>query len=132
MSEEIPTPCKTESPALAIIIDSAMKILLCEEKAVELIFSPGHIQIRLPASRRIAGNLKVPHEYILDFYSLMEEEGLITRVERVGIFTTLKGTERLGSLMRDRYPSESAALLGERILWKISGDTDLTALQFND
>jgi DNA-binding transcriptional regulator YhcF (GntR family) len=109
--------------SVEVIFLSSVHILLFEDKAISLTFSPDGISIKLPPSRRLAEHLSVTHEYILPLFSMIEEEGLITRVERVGIFTTRKGTERFGSLMRDRYPSESEAILGETILRKISGDT---------
>ena len=111
-----------ESPSIGIIFESVVEILLFEEKNVSITFSPNQIQIKLPPSRQIAEKLKIPHEYILDFYFLMEEEGLITRMKRIGIFTTQKGTERISSIMKKQYPSESAAILGEIILQTLSGN----------
>jgi hypothetical protein len=45
----------------------------------------------------------------------MEENGLIRRVERVGISTTPAGTAVLVSLMASRYTAEAERVLGSRI-----------------
>lgn len=111
-----------ESPSIAIIIDTAVQIILVHEKAVTISCTPEEIRIKFPTSRLIGKALKLPHEYILDFYTLMEEEGLITREERIGVFTTGKGTTRIASVMRDQYPKESISLLGEPMLHLLAGN----------
>jgi hypothetical protein len=50
---------------------------------------------------------------------MMEQEGLVTRAERVGIMTTEAGTRRLLALMADRYLNRADVLLGTHIFEEI-------------
>jgi len=86
---------------------------------------------RLPVDQgadRLAEHLKVPHYYVLPYFAEMEENGLIRRVERVGISTTPAGTALLVSLMTSRHPAEAASVLGTNIfseLLSIAGSEDM-------
>jgi hypothetical protein len=61
----------------------------------------------------------VPHYYVLPVFGQMEEEGLITRAERVGIMTTRQGSRRLVAVMASRYRKEAMDLLGEPLFREI-------------
>ena len=77
-----------------IVFACGRKLLLAEDK---IIFSVGcdGIEIKFPTTRKIAETLEVPHYYVLPYFSSMEEKGILTRTERVGIYTTPKGTKNL-------------------------------------
>jgi hypothetical protein len=49
----------------------------------------------------------------------MEQEELVTRAERVGILTTMKGTKILVGLMQTHYRSESEKILGPELFTDI-------------
>jgi DNA-binding transcriptional regulator YhcF (GntR family) len=66
-----------------------VKFFFAHEQAINLIITPSGIQFRLPTTRNLAKSLDVSHSYILPFFGVMEEEGLVTREERVGILTTM-------------------------------------------
>ncbi len=104
-------------PSLSIegLFESAVQIFLFEDNAVTITFSGEGIRIRFPTTRRLAEFLDVPHYYILPYFAMMEEQELVTRAERIGILTTATGTDRILTIMRDRYPRESARVMGEQI-----------------
>ena len=108
-------------PALTVdlILEAAVRIQLVEERALTVTFSPDGVLIRFPTTRRLAEFLGVPHYYVLPVFGQMEEEGLITRAERVGIVTTPLGSRRFVAVMVSRFRKEALAVLGEPLLREI-------------
>ncbi len=103
------------------IFEAAVKLMLRVDRCITIQFIAGSIAIQFPTTRKLADYLKVPHYYILPFFAMMERDGLITRVERVGISTTLKGTRKLIEHMATRYKEELEELLGRELfhdLWQ--------------
>ncbi|WP_301664758.1 hypothetical protein [Methanoculleus frigidifontis] len=98
------------------IFDAALRILLFADRCVTVSISPGGVSIRLPTTRRLAEYLQVPHYYVLPVFAAMERDGLIRRVERVGISTTPEGTTRLLTMTAAAYPGAAEEVLGEGIL----------------
>jgi len=98
------------------IFDAAVRVLLMQDRCVTVHFRGEEgVSIQFPTTRRLAEHLKVPHYYVLPYFAEMEENGLIKRVERVGISTTPAGTAVLVSLMASRYTAEAERVLGSRI-----------------
>ena len=97
-----------------ILFDAAVRILL-EERAVTISFTENTIRIKFPTTRRIAEFLNVPHYYVLPYFAMMEQEELVTRAERVGIYTTDKGTRKMVALMTPHYQKEIEGLIGQTI-----------------
>ena len=56
--------------------------------------------------------MEVRHYYILPNLGIMEKEVIVTRAERVGISTTVKGSKILIKLMDKKYKKESESLSG--------------------
>ena len=54
----------------------------------------------------------------------MERDGLITRIERVGISTTTAGTEQILKLMAERYRERAEEILGEEIFQALQARAD--------
>jgi len=98
------------------IIDAAIRILLKEDRQITISFSPGGISIRFPTTRKLAEYLDTPHYYVLPRFGAMERDGLITRVERVGISTTPAGTKEILRLMAERYREHAEEILGREVL----------------
>ena len=73
------------------------------ERSLTISFSEDSIRIKFPTTRRLAEFLEVPHYYILPYFAMMEEEGLVTRAERVGIQTTSKGSAKMIGIMQEKY-----------------------------
>ena len=73
------------------IINTAAKVLV-KKKSIHMLFEKDTIRIKLPTTRELAKELNVQHYYVLPGFSLIEDENLVTREERVGIWTTKKGT----------------------------------------
>jgi Mn-dependent DtxR family transcriptional regulator len=99
-----------------LLFDAAVRILVVEERALTVSFTPEGISIRFPTTRRLAEFLGVPHYYVLPVFGQMEEEGLITRAERVGIMTTAEGNRRFVAVMASRFRKEALAVLGDTLL----------------
>ena len=108
-------------PAITIdlLLEAAVRIQLVEERALTVTFSPDGVLIRFPTTRRLAEFLGVPHYYVLPIFGQMEEEGLITRAERVGIMTTAEGSRRFVGVMVPRFRKEALDVLGEPLFREI-------------
>jgi hypothetical protein len=102
-----------------LLFDAAVRIQVLEERALSLTFTPDGITFRFPTTRRLAGFLEVPHYYVLPVFGQMEEDGLITRAERVGIMTTAEGSRRFVAVMTSRYRKEALAVLGDSLIREI-------------
>lgn len=97
------------------ILSAAVRILLEEDRALPLTCSEEEIKVRFPTTRRLAEYLGVPHYYVLPIFAAMEENGLITRTERVGISTTAEGTRRLFQLIQTSHRTEAERILGPEL-----------------
>jgi DNA-binding transcriptional regulator YhcF (GntR family) len=101
------------------IFEAAIRIQLTDEGALTLAFTGGEIRIRFPTTRRLADFLAIPHYYMLPYFAMMEQEGLVSRAERVGIMTTEEGTRKYLGIILERYRKEAEAILGPAILDEI-------------
>ncbi len=101
-----------------ILFDAAVRIQL-EERAVTVSFNENTIRIKFPTTRRLAEFLDVPHYYVLPYFAMMEQEELVTRAERVGIYTTGKGTRKMVAVMTAHYQNEIEGLIGQTIFQEI-------------
>jgi DNA-binding transcriptional regulator YhcF (GntR family) len=101
-----------------ILFDAAVRIQL-KERAVTISFTENTIRIKFPTTRRLAEFLDVPHYYVLPYFAMMEQEELVTRAERVGIYTTDKGTRKMVALMTAHYQKEIEGLIGQTIFQEI-------------
>ncbi|MBN1455978.1 MAG: hypothetical protein JW945_06990 [Methanomicrobia archaeon] len=99
----------------AVVFEAAVQLMLRVDRCITIQFIAGSIAIQFPTTRKLADYLKVPHYYILPYFAMMEKDGLITRVERVGISTTLKGARKLIEHMETRYKDELEELLGREL-----------------
>jgi len=104
--------------SIDILFDAAVRIQL-EERAVTISFTENTIRIKFPTTRRLAEFLDVPHYYVLPYFAMMEQEELVTRAERVGIYTTDKGTRKMVALMTAHYQKEIEGLIGQTIFQEI-------------
>jgi DNA-binding transcriptional regulator YhcF (GntR family) len=114
-------PDRMEPLSEAEIFEAAVKLMLRVDRRITIQFIANSIAIQFPTTRKLADYLKVPHYYILPFFAMMERDGLITRVERVGISTTLSGTRKLIEHMATGYKEELEELLGRELfhdLWQ--------------
>jgi len=102
------------------LFDAAIRIQIME-RSISLTFSENIVRIRFPTTRRLAEFLEVPHYYILPYFAMMEEENLITRAERVGIMTTLKGSQKVLTLMQENYAVEMQEILGPGVFSALTG-----------
>ena len=101
-----------------ILFDAAVRIQL-EERAVTISFTENTIRIKFPTTRRLAEFLDVPHYYVLPYFAMMEQEELVTRAERVGIYTTDKGSRKMVAVMTAYYQKEIEGLIGHMIFTEI-------------
>jgi DNA-binding transcriptional regulator YhcF (GntR family) len=101
-----------------ILFDAAIRIQLAE-RSISITFAQDSIRIKFPTTRRLAEFLEVPHYYVLPYFAMMEQEELVTRAERVGILTTVKGSRKMIALMKDNYPKEMNEIIGPTIFQEI-------------
>ena len=99
----------------ARIFEAAVELMLRIDRSITIRFITGSIAIQFPTTRKLADYLQVPHYYVLPYFAMMEKDGLITRVERVGISTTLKGTRKIIEHVALRYKEEIEDLLGREL-----------------
>ena len=97
------------------ILEAAIRIIL-KEGRVSISFTQGEISISLPTTRRLAEHLDIPHYYVLPRFAAMERDGLIRRVERVGISTTPRGTETILAMIEERYSDAVRTIVPEGLL----------------
>jgi hypothetical protein len=109
--------------SIDVIFETAIRIHLLEEKTLTLVFSPEGLSIKFPTTRRLADELGVPHYYVLPYFAMMEQEDLVTRAERVGIMTTLKGSRKYIGMLTGSLRFEAESLLGSGILAEIEART---------
>jgi DNA-binding transcriptional regulator YhcF (GntR family) len=114
-----------ESLSEADIIEAAVQIMLRVDRCITIHFINRSIAIQFPTTRKLAEYLNVPHYYILPFFAMMEKDGLITRVERVGISTTQKGTCKLIEQMATTHREQTEELLGRELFIEIQKRIEL-------
>ncbi len=101
------------------IFETAIKIMLFLERRITVSFMKNSISIRFPTTRKLAEFLKMPHYYVLPHFAEMERDDLITRVERVGISTTNKGSKKLIELISSKYKDEVKQIIDEGLFTKL-------------
>jgi len=109
------------SLSVETLFHSAVQILLLEEQMVNVSFSQDIFRIKLPTTRKLAEALQVPHYYILPYIVIMEEQDMVTRIERVGIYTTKAGTVMLLNLIDSKYPEEGERIFGKSLFLAMKG-----------
>jgi DNA-binding transcriptional regulator YhcF (GntR family) len=101
-----------------ILFDAAIRIQLAE-RSISITFVQDEVRIKFPTTRRLAEFLEVPHYYVLPYFAMMEQEELVTRAERVGILTTVKGSRKMIAMMKDKYLKEMNEIIGSTIFQEI-------------
>jgi hypothetical protein len=101
------------------IFDAAIRILLFDDRCVTFSAAPDGLSIRFPTTRKLADFLQIPHYYVLPVFAMMEKDGLIRRVERVGISTTPEGTIKVLRLMARDYREAAEGVLGAELLQEL-------------
>lgn len=102
------------------IFEAAIKIMLFEDHSITIHFSKSTVRVRFPTTRKLADHLKTPHYYVLPYFAMMEKDGLIKRVERVGISTTQAGSRKLIELMATtKYKEKTEAVIGTTLFEEI-------------
>jgi len=103
------------SLSVEALFHSAVQILLLEERNVNISFSEDIFRVKFPTTRKLAEMLHVPHYYILPYIVMMEEQDLVTRIERVGIYTTNAGSVILINLIDTQCPEEGERIFGKNV-----------------
>ena len=103
------------SLSVETLFHSAVQILLLEEQVVNISFSEGIFRVKFPTTRKLAEVLHVPHYYILPYVLIMEEQDLVTRIERIGIYTTNAGSVILINLINAQCPEEGERVFGKNV-----------------
>jgi DNA-binding transcriptional regulator YhcF (GntR family) len=112
------------SLSVETLFHSSAQILVLEEKLVNVSFSQGIFRIKFPTTRKLAEILHVPHYYVLPYIVMMEEQDLVTRIERVGIYTTKKGSIMLIKIIDAKYPEEGEKIFGKKLFLTMKGSIE--------
>lgn len=102
-----------------VLFDAAVRIQLLE-RTIAITFTENSVRIKFPTTRRLAEFLEVPHYYVLPYFAMMEQEELVTRAERVGILTTVKGSRKMIGIMKAQYEEGVVGILGQTIFKEIA------------
>lgn len=94
-------------------IFACARTLILEDGELSLQVSAAGIKVKFPTTRRIAEHMDVPHYYVLPYFAGLETQGILTRTERVGIFTTPAGTNRLFSGMSEEELAKIVSICGD-------------------
>ena len=107
------------SLSVETLFHSAVSILLLEDQVVNVSFSEGIFRVKFPTTRKLAEMLQVPHYYILPYIAIMEEQDLVTRIERVGIYTTKAGSMMFIDLISTQCPEEGEKIFGKALFFAL-------------
>jgi len=98
------------------VFDAAIRVLVCQEKVLEVDFSPDRIRVHLPPKRVLALSCSVPMSRMTAILSEMEQEQLIGAEQRGGMWATPPGNRIIASLLERKYHKEAEAVLGPVVL----------------
>jgi len=98
------------------VFDAAIRILLCQEKFLEVDFSPDRIRIHLPPKRILAVSCSMPVSKMTAILSEMEQQQLIGAEQRGGMWATSPGNRIIADLLERKYRKEAEAVLGPVVL----------------
>lgn len=97
------------------IFEAAIQIMISTDRRITIHFAGKDVSVRFPTTRKLAEHLQIPHYYMLPCFAMMEEKALITRMERVGISTTQKGSRKLITLLAAKYRKDAERILGPMV-----------------
>lgn len=109
------------------LFEAAARILLFDEECVTISFSSGNVAIRFPTTRKLAKKLEIPHYYVLPVFDQLEQEGLIIRIERVGITTTNTGSFRILNMMKLKYREIAQEVIGPAVFEELLAMTSVAS-----
>ncbi|UUX91598.1 hypothetical protein [Methanoplanus endosymbiosus] len=95
--------------------------ILADKGTIQIRIEDKKIKLKLPTTRQIAETLHVPHYYVLPAFSEMEKSEMITREERVGIWTTDRGTKIMIKLITEKFPEKCEEIINPEILKALTG-----------
>ena len=103
-------------PSADELFDAIVRLFLFEHSVIVSFAADASVRIKIPATRRIADFLKIPHYLVLRSLAIMENDGLVRKEERAGIVTTDAGSRIIIRLLMTRHYTEAEALFGPVIL----------------
>ena len=98
------------------IFDAAIRIQVCQEKSLEVDFSPDQVRVRLPTKRMLAQFCLVPMSKMTAILSEMEQNRLIGTEHRGGMWATPLGNRIIADSLAGKYRKEAESLLGPVVL----------------
>ena len=95
---------------------SCVRALIFSDEEVVLSISRSGVRMKVPPTRRVAGALGVPHYSVLPVFAALEEEGVLVKQERVGVFLTQSGIVRMFSPLSDAEREHLLAVCGPEVV----------------
>lgn len=86
------------------VFDAAIRVLVCQEKFLEVDFSPDHIRVHLTQKRVLALSFLVPMSKMTAILSDMEQQQMIGAEQRGGMWATPYGNQIIASLLEPEIP----------------------------
>ncbi len=98
------------------VFKAALRILLHDQKSLEVTISPDAITLHLPVLRDLSPRCSLSHSEMIKVLQGMERHALIRKKERIGIWTRPKGNRVIADPIDGYYKRQAARLLGEGVL----------------
>ena len=98
------------------VLETALWIQLCDRKSLDVDFFPGSIRFHLPTLHLLSLYCSAPHGDMVVVLGDMENQDLITKEQRVGIWTTPRGNWLVADIIKKRYQKQARALFGLKML----------------
>lgn len=98
------------------VFETALWIQICHKKIIDIEFSQGGTRLHFPAQRSLALQCAVSPGTMIAVLYEMENQGLIKKEERLGIWTTPWGNRVAADIIKRQYWKEARAIVGNKTL----------------
>jgi len=98
------------------VLETALWIQLCDRKSLDVDFFPEGIRFHLPSSHLLSLYCSASHGNMMEVLCDMENQQLIKKEQRVGMWTTPRGNRLVADIIEKRYRKQARALLGQKML----------------
>jgi predicted transcriptional regulator len=98
------------------ILETALWIQLCDRKFLDVDFFPESIRFHLPTLHLLSFYSSVSPGDLLIILSDMENQELIKKEQRVGMWTTPQGNRIVADIIEKKYRKQARSLFGNKML----------------
>ena len=98
------------------VFEAALWIQLCKTKSLEVKFLPENIQLHLPTLNLFSVYCTFPLEDLMVVLSVMENQHLVKKEQRIGMWTTPQGNRLVADIIEKQFRRQARALFGKTML----------------